>query len=101
MSTLVPSPFRTGKQARRAALVLAVLIGALPAAAAGQSVPPATDQAAAPADKAPSEFKWSWGNTLTYGLGFRVADADKRIIGVAAGGTAFSVNGDDGNQNYK
>jgi hypothetical protein len=101
MPSFVPSPFRTGKQARWAALVLAVLIGTLPAAAAGQSVPPAADQAAAPADKAPSEFKWSWGNTLTYGLGFRVADPDKRLIGVAAGGSAFSVNGDDGIQNYK
>ena len=101
MPALVPSPFRTGKQARRAALVLAVLIGALPAAAAGQSVPPAADQAAAPADNAPSEFKWSWGNTLTYGLGFRVADPDKRLIGIAAGGSAFSVNGDDGIQNYE
>ncbi len=81
--------------------MLAILIGGLPAAAAGQSAPPPADQAAAPADKAPSEFKWSWGNTLTYGLGFRVADPDKRLIGVSAGGTAFSVNGDDGNQNYK
>jgi hypothetical protein len=90
-----------GKPVRLAALALAVLIGALPAAAAGQSAQPAADQAAAPADKAPSAFKWNWDNTLTYGFGFRVVDPDKRIIGVAAGGTAFSVNGDDGNQNYK
>ena len=115
MPSSVPSHAHAGRPARLGALLLAVLLGVLPAAAAGQSatapVPPAQaavqsaqaagEQASTPADKPPSNFKWSWGNTLTYGLGFRVADADKRIIGVAAGGTAFSVNGDDGNQNYK
>ena len=115
MPSSVPSHAHAGRPARLGALLLAVLLGVLPAAAAGQSatapVPPAQaavqsaqaagEQASTPADKPPSNFKWSWGNTLTYGLGFRVADPDKRIIGVAAGGTAFSVNGDDGNQNYK
>jgi hypothetical protein len=48
-----------------------------------------------------SEFKWSWGNTISYGLGFRLEDPDARLIGLAAGGTAFSVNGDDGIQNYE
>ena len=28
--------------------------------------------------KAPSGFKWNWDNTITYGLGFRVSDPDKR-----------------------
>lgn len=46
------------------------------------------------------DFKWSVGTTLTYGLGVRLDDPDKAIVGRAAGGTAFSVNGDDGNQNY-
>lgn len=115
MPSSVPSHAHAGRAERHGALLLAVLLGVLPAAAAGQSatapVPPAQaavqsaqaagEQASTPADKPPSNFKWSWGNTLMYGLGFRVADADKRIIGVAAGGTAFSVNGDDGNQNYK
>ena len=114
MPSFVPSYLHAGRPSRPGALLLAVLLGVLPAAVAGQSAnapaqPPqaaaqraqaAGDQATAPADKLPSGFKWSWGNTLMYGLGFRVADADKRIIGVAAGGTAFSVNGDDGNQNY-
>ena len=101
MPSFVPPQYHAGKPARLAALVLAVLLGALPVAAAGQSGTAAGDQPAAPADRTPSSFKWSWGNTLTYGFGFRVADTDKRIIGVAAGGTGFSVNGDDGNQNYK
>jgi hypothetical protein len=48
-----------------------------------------------------SEFKWSWGNTVSYGLGFRLHDPDPRLIGLAAGGTAYSVNGDDGIQNYE
>lgn len=47
------------------------------------------------------DFKWSWGTTLSYGLGVRLVEPDKQIIGLAAGGTAFSVNGDDGNQNYR
>jgi len=66
----------------------------------GQATEPNGEQAAAPAAEQPSAFKWNWDNTVTYGLGFRVRDQDKRIIGLAAGGSAFSVNGDDGNQNY-
>ena len=42
----------------------------------------------------------SWDNTLTYGLSYRLGDQDESIIGLANGGTAFSVNGDDGNLNY-
>jgi len=68
--------------------------------AGGQEATPAAGQAAAPEAEAPSEFKWKWDNTLTYGLGFRLGDQDERIIGLAAGGKAYSVNGDDGNQNY-
>jgi hypothetical protein len=101
MTSFARPTSRTGTPACLAVLVLAVLLGALPVAAAGQSGTAAADQPGAPADKPQSNFKWSWGNTLTYGLGFRVADPDKSIIGLAAGGTAFSVNGDDGNQNYK
>jgi hypothetical protein len=101
MTSSIPSPSRSWNQDRLTAVVLALLIVGLPAAAAGQSTPPAADQAAPPAEKPPSNFKWSWGNTLTYGLGFRVADPDKRLIGVSAGGSAFSVNGDDGIQNYE
>jgi hypothetical protein len=74
-----------------------------------QAAAPATDaaQAAAQAAEAAAdeatrpEFKWNWDNTLTYGLGFRLRDQDERIIGLAAGGKAYSVNGDDGNQNYE
>ena len=46
--------------------------------------------------------KWfiSWDNTLTYGLSYRIGDQDPSIIGLANGGEAFSVNGDDGNLNY-
>ena len=47
------------------------------------------------------DFEWSWGNTISYGLLYRLDDPDPAIIGLAAGGRAFSVNGDDGNQNYE
>ena len=46
------------------------------------------------------EFTWSWDNTLSYGLLWRITNPDEAIVGLAAGGKAFSVNGDDGNQNY-
>jgi hypothetical protein len=46
------------------------------------------------------EWLVSWDNTITYGLSTRLKDADPRIIGTANGGTAFSVNGDNGNLNY-
>lgn len=39
--------------------------------------------------------------TLSYGLMWRVQDRDERLIGTANGGTARSVNYDDGNLNYK
>ncbi len=114
---------------RGIAIALVLLLGALAGAASGQALAvrsvvgvapgaPAPDQApslpaatqeAAPAaaqeaaqEDAPaaSEFKWNWDNTLTYGVGFRLKDRDERIIGLGAGGKAYSVNGDDGNQNY-
>jgi len=119
---------RTGSNQRRPALVLALNLAlalcawsgaasAEPAVesgsgqAAGQGQPsaaggaqaaaPGESQAAATDEGQASPFKWNWDNTVTYGLGFRLRDPDKRIIGLAAGGSAFSVNGDDGNQNYE
>jgi hypothetical protein len=101
MPSSAPVSFPAGRPARLAALALAVLLGALPGTAAAQSAAAPADKPEAQSLKEPSAFKWNWDNTLTYGLGFRVSRPDQRIIGVAAGGTAFSVNGDDGNQNYK
>jgi len=46
------------------------------------------------------DFFLSWDNTLTYGVSLRLVDRDPRLIGLTNGGTAFSVNGDDGNLNY-
>jgi len=46
------------------------------------------------------ELSWSWDTTVSYGLFTRLEKRDPAIIGLAAGGKAFSVNGDDGNQNY-
>jgi hypothetical protein len=67
-----------------------------------QAVPAEPAQAAvADAPRPAPEFKWNWDNTVTYGLGFRLGDPDERLIGLAAGGTAYSVNGDDGIQNYE
>ncbi len=67
-----------------AAVTLAALVSAPVAAIDGQK----------------GELSWSWDNTLSYGLLWRVSDQDDAIVGLAAGGKAYSVNGDDGNQNY-
>jgi hypothetical protein len=83
------------------ALAFALALGAQAGTSEGQTgATPDQEPEAAPAAPA-SDFRWGWGTTLTYGLGFRLEDPDERIVGLAAGGTAFSVNGDDGNQNYK
>jgi hypothetical protein len=42
----------------------------------------------------------SLDTTVSYGLNWRVAERDRDIIGLASGGRAYSVNGDDGNLNY-
>lgn len=71
---------------------------------------PEVAQEEQPVPPAAPVFTWAWGNTLTYGLGFRVQDRDQGdcapsqrpcgIVGLAAGGGNYSVNGDDGNLNY-
>jgi hypothetical protein len=55
---------------------------------------------AASLDWKSGELSVSLDTTLSYGLTFRVQDRDLDLIGVANGGRAFSVNGDDGNLNY-
>ena len=46
------------------------------------------------------ELQGSWDTTLSWGAQFRLDDPDQRLIGLANGGSAYSVNGDDGNLNY-
>ena len=46
------------------------------------------------------EVEGSLDSTISYGMSWRVEDRDKDIIGLANGGNAYSVNGDDGNLNY-
>ncbi len=38
--------------------------------------------------------------TVSVGSSFRVQERDEKIVGIANGGTARSINGDDGNLNY-
>jgi hypothetical protein len=46
------------------------------------------------------ELYGSFDTTFSYGQSFRVQSRDDDLIGLANGGNAFSVNGDDGNLNY-
>ncbi len=98
---------QVGSQGKPTLLLVATAVAFaifMTAAAAAQEPPAAAPETPQPAgtQAAPgSEFKWSWGNTISYGLGYRLGDPDQRLIGLAAGGTAYSVNGDDGIQNYE
>lgn len=47
-----------------------------------------------------NDFSGSLNTTVSYGTRWRMQDRDEAIIGIANGGTAYSVNGDDGNLNY-
>ncbi len=46
------------------------------------------------------DFTLSLDTTLSWGARYRVTDRDMRLIGLPSGGTAYSVNGDDGNLNF-
>ncbi len=46
------------------------------------------------------DFKLNLDTTLSWGAAYRVEDRDLSIIGPFEGGTAWSVNGDDGNLNF-
>jgi hypothetical protein len=46
------------------------------------------------------ELTFTWDTTISWGTQYRLDDADPELIGLANGGNAFSVNGDDGNLNY-
>ena len=68
------------------------------ALAAALLVPPAWRAHAI--DGKEGDLHWSWDTTLSYGLFTRLEKRDPAIVGLGAGGKAFSVNGDDGNLNY-
>ncbi len=46
------------------------------------------------------ELYGSWDTTLSIGASWRMDKRDQAIVGISNGGTAFSVNGDDGNLNF-
>jgi hypothetical protein len=52
------------------------------------------------ADSDDDKVKFNWDNTISLGLAYRLEEQDPDLIGLANGGNAFSVNGDDGNLNY-
>jgi hypothetical protein len=46
------------------------------------------------------EISGSFDSTLSAGVSYRLNDRDPALVGIANGGTAASVNSDDGNLNY-
>ncbi len=55
---------------------------------------------AQPVELERGDFSLALDTTVSYGLTWRLDDRDSRLIGLANGGSAFSVNADDGNLNY-
>ena len=55
---------------------------------------------AQPAEFEKGDFSLDFDTTLSYGLTWRLDDREPELIGSVNGGSAFSVNGDDGNLNY-
>lgn len=47
-----------------------------------------------------SKYRLNLDTTLSWGARWRVQGRDMRLIGLPSGGTAYSVNGDDGNLNF-
>jgi hypothetical protein len=52
-------------------------------------------------DLSSGEFRLNLDTTVTWGAAYRTSSRDMRLIGLANGGTAYSVNGDDGNLNFE
>ena len=52
------------------------------------------------ADLSKGKYTLNIDTTVSWGGRYRVEDADQALIGVPSGGTAFSVNGDDGDLNF-
>ncbi|EDY87685.1 ABC-type dipeptide transport system, periplasmic component [gamma proteobacterium HTCC5015] len=71
------------------------------ALAAAMTLSMSTPSQAVILDFGDSGWEGSLNTTLTYGLGIRMEDPDASNIGRANGGTAYSVNGDDGNLNFE
>ena len=51
-------------------------------------------------DLSSGEFRLNLDTTVSWGAAYRLEDRDLQLIGVPNGGTAYSVNGDDGNLNF-
>ena len=47
-----------------------------------------------------NQFNGTWDTTLSYGHLYRVQSRSSQLVGIANGGSAFSINSDDGNLNY-
>jgi len=52
------------------------------------------------APQSSKNFRLNIDTTLSWGARWRVQGRDQRLIGLPSGGTAYSVNGDDGNLNF-
>ncbi len=51
-------------------------------------------------DLSSGEFTLKLDTTISWGARYRVEDPNLALIGLPSGGTAYSVNGDDGNLNF-
>jgi hypothetical protein len=75
----------------RHAIAAAVALAALGVAAPASAIDFQSD----------SGLSGSWDTTLSFTDGWRVKSPDSRLVGIPEGGTARSVNADNGDLNYK
>ena len=76
-------------EGRRVALVVLAVASLVVFATPGQAV-----------DLSSGDYTLNLDTTISWGARYRVSDRDMRLVGLPSGGTAYSVNGDDGNLNF-
>lgn len=76
-------------QGRRVAIVVLAVASMVVFATPGQAV-----------DLSSGDYTLNLDTTLSWGARYRVSDRDTRLLSTFEGGTAWSVNGDDGNLNF-
>ncbi|MDX1582112.1 MAG: DUF1302 domain-containing protein [Thermoanaerobaculia bacterium] len=85
------SEFRSGRVVpgwnRRAFILVSVVLCFLPMSSSA-------------ADLSSGNYTLNVDTTLSWGARYRVSDPDQAIVGIPAGGEAFSVNADDGTLNF-
>ena len=83
------SGMRLLPQGRRVALVVLAVASMVVFTVPGHAI-----------DLSSGDYRLNLDTTISWGARYRVEDPNLALIGLPSGGTAYSVNGDDGNLNF-